>query len=66
MKKVVKESRWKAIDGCIYTERTVDFRSDFPGNRETYKLPVSVAFNLDPDVAKYIAELHNKSLKDTS
>lgn len=66
MKKIVKESRWKAVDGCIYTESLADFRSDFQGNRETYKVPVAVAFNLDPDAAKHIVELHNASLKDTS
>lgn len=62
MKKVVKESRWKAVAGCIYTEQTVDFRSDFPGNKTTYKVPAAVAFNLDPEVAEHIVELHNRSL----
>jgi hypothetical protein len=55
----VVDALWVAKDGCIYTVETVKMRSEFPGNKESYNVPVSVAFNVGQLVAEHICETHN-------
>lgn len=50
---------WTVRDGSIYTVETVDMRSEFGGNKTTYKVPVSIAFNVGDAVAHHIVETHN-------
>lgn len=59
MNKVVRYSRWVAKDGSIFTEETIKMRSDFPGNKTTYEVPVAVAFNVGQWLAEHICETHN-------
>jgi len=56
------KGRWVAKDGSIFTEGLVEMRSDFPGNKTTYKVSISIAFNVGDEIAKHIVELHNRSL----
>ncbi len=55
----VIDSLWEVRGGSIYTVETVNMRSDFPGNKTTYKIPVAVAFNVGETVAMHIVETHN-------
>lgn len=55
----VTESLWVARNGSIYTEETVKMRSEFPGNKTSYDIPVSIAFNVGQAVAEHICETHN-------
>lgn len=59
MNKVVRRSRWIVKDGSIFTEEKVKMRSEFPGNKTTYEVPVAVAFNVGDWLAIHICETHN-------
>lgn len=63
MNKVVLHSPWVVKDGSIFTEQKVKMRSEFPGNKTNYEVPVAVAFNVGEDLAKHIVKLHNDSLQ---
>jgi len=63
MTKSLFDQRWVAVNGSVYSVETKEFRSEFPGNRKTYRIQPSIAFNVGPGVAEYIVRLHNAQLK---
>jgi hypothetical protein len=62
-KKKAIQMPWVVKDGSIFTEGTVEMRSEFPGNKTTYQVPVAIAFNIGEEVARHIVELHNKEIQ---
>jgi len=55
----VEDSLWEVRDGSIFTKDLITMRSSFPGNKETYKVPVAIAFNVGDAIAYHIVETHN-------
>jgi hypothetical protein len=56
----LKCERWIAIEGCIYSEKEYQEKSDY-GRK--YKVRKSVAFNVGQEVAEHIVRLHNATVK---
>ena len=52
---------WVAEGGCIYTKDPVNkFKREH--DKETFEVRASIAFNLHPDIAKYVVYLHNNQI----
>ena len=59
----VMEEKWVEDNGSIYTVNTVPARSDFPNQKRTIRVRVSIAFNVGKELAEHIVRVHNESLK---
>jgi hypothetical protein len=56
----VTERMWVADNGSIYTADTDELKIDF--TRQSIQVRKSIAFNLHPDTAEHIVQLHNQSI----
>ena len=55
----LKDEKWIAIEGSIYSEREYQEKSDY-GRK--YKVRKSVAFNVGQELASHIVSIHNAEL----
>ena len=58
---ILKE-KWVAIDGSIYTQRAVPFKSEFTNKLLAEPQRSAIAFNVGHKTAEHIVSLHNAGI----
>lgn len=56
----LKERKWQAIDGSIFTADTDEVKVDF--SQKVLHVRPAIAFNVGKSLAHYIVNLHNLTL----